>query len=250
MTLSKDARERNFTIGQEGDSIQVRLRTSKTSHNGIPAQQSRNRSINEALTHVVYARGRSGNAKIFINGRLDRQQLVAGELENWDEQYRLVGEQRPVAGLGWEIFTGSLFTAVSGLWAMCRPASPGGLMMMVLFRSQLQAKACRLLRKEAVPLLSTHCLECHDSATHKGGLDLSRRQQLSKAGIRRCCLQEMPHESFIPVDSDQMPHDRPFLSDSQKQILKQWIDDGAVRLSLSILQSIAINGKREIGYGV
>ena len=108
------------------------MRTSKTSLNGIPALQSRSRSINEALTHVVYARGRSGNAKIFINGRLDRQQLVAGELENWDEQYRLALNEVSGGGPYWESSPGRCYGR-SGLGDV-QARFARGLMMMVLFR--------------------------------------------------------------------------------------------------------------------
>ena len=232
VTLSKDARERNFTIGQEGDSIQVRLRTSKTSHNGIPALQSRSRSINEALTHVVYARGRSGNAKIFINGRLDRQQLVAGELENWDEQYRLALGNEVSGGRPW---LGDLHRVAvySREWTLgdvqarfARGIDDDG----AFSKSVASKKRADFFETEVAPLLSTHCLECHDSATHKGGLDLSRRAAAFKGGDSGKVLfagNAAKSPLWRSVDSDQMPHDRPLLSDSQKQVLKQWIDDGA-----------------------
>ena len=33
---------------------------------------------------------------------------------------------------------------------------------------------------------------------------------------------------WVAIDADEMPHDRPALSLSQKQAVKKWIDDGAV----------------------
>ena len=78
VTLSKDSGSRNITLGQEGSSFEVRLRTSKTSANGIPAVTTRSRSLKEELTHVVYTRGRSGNVSVYINGKHSRRQRVAG----------------------------------------------------------------------------------------------------------------------------------------------------------------------------
>ena len=137
-----------------------------------------------ALTHVVYARGRSGNAKIFINGRLDRQQLVAGELENWDEQYRLALGNEVSGGRPW---LGDLHRVAvySREWTLgdvqarfARGIDDDG----AFSKSVASKKRADFFETEVTPLLSTHCLECHDSATHKGGLDLSRRAAAFKGG--------------------------------------------------------------------
>ncbi|MCG8651434.1 MAG: hypothetical protein MI861_16455, partial [Pirellulales bacterium] len=45
LTLSRDGSERNFTLGQEESKFDIRLRTTKTSTNGIPSTSSPNNSL-------------------------------------------------------------------------------------------------------------------------------------------------------------------------------------------------------------
>ena len=58
VSLSHNPNERNFTLGQDGDKFEVRLRTTETSTNGIPAVASKAKSVTTELTHVVYTRAR------------------------------------------------------------------------------------------------------------------------------------------------------------------------------------------------
>ena len=89
VTLSKNSNERNATLGQEGDQIETRLRTTATSTNGIPAIRSESRSLSDRLTHVVYTRDRGGNARIYVNGRQRKQGKVSGTLGNWNDSFQL-----------------------------------------------------------------------------------------------------------------------------------------------------------------
>lgn len=52
-TISKNSSERNFTIGQEKDRVEVRLRTTKNGKNGTPGLQSKRGSLAVEWTHVV-----------------------------------------------------------------------------------------------------------------------------------------------------------------------------------------------------
>jgi len=65
VTLSRNSTERNFTLGQEGDALEARLRTTKTSANGMPGLLSKPKSLRAELTHVVYAHG-GGSQKVFV----------------------------------------------------------------------------------------------------------------------------------------------------------------------------------------
>ena len=67
-TLSKNSNERNFTVGQEGDKYQVRLRTTRTSTNGIPAVESPGKRATTRLTHVIYTHDKDGQTRIFVDG--------------------------------------------------------------------------------------------------------------------------------------------------------------------------------------
>ena len=51
---------RNFTLGQEGNRYDVRLRTESTNDNGIPSLASPENSLRAELTHVVYTRDAAG----------------------------------------------------------------------------------------------------------------------------------------------------------------------------------------------
>ena len=89
VTLSGGSSDRNFTLGQEGDKVDVRLRTTKTSGNGIPSLNSPGRSLAPRLTHIVYTRNRGGRARLFLNGKQQAEKRVPGAMANWNGKYRL-----------------------------------------------------------------------------------------------------------------------------------------------------------------
>ncbi len=85
-------------------------------------------------------------------------------------------------------------------------------------------------QSKVAPLLAQQCLECHDSTSREGALDLSRKEAAFLGGDSG--------EAIIPGDAemsnlwesvyfDDMPEDRPPLSQEEKDILKDWINDGA-----------------------
>ena len=233
VTLSRDSGARNFTLGQENGSIQVRLRTSRTSTNGIPAVTSKNRSLKEQLTHVMYTRDRAGNVSIYVNGRLSQRERVAGDFGGWSDQYRLaIGNElsgdRPWLGdLHWvAIYSRALRPNDVTTRYENGPArgSRGSLTVAVDARP-------KFFESKIAPILSNHCLECHDSASPKGGLDLSHKNMALRGGDSGKAIiagQAAKSPLWVSIDSDEMPHDRPVLSLSQKQAVKKWIDDGAV----------------------
>lgn len=84
--------------------------------------------------------------------------------------------------------------------------------------------------REVAPLLSRHCLECHDSSTREGKLDLSGKVTAFAGGKHgQGIIPGKPEQSAIwkSVVEDEMPEDRPPLSDAEKQILRRWIEAGA-----------------------
>ena len=83
---------------------------------------------------------------------------------------------------------------------------------------------------KVAPLLARHCLECHDTATKKGKLDLSRKDAaLAGDEDGPVILPGKAAESRLwkAVEADEMPEDRPPLTTAEKQVLRQWIDAGA-----------------------
>jgi hypothetical protein len=97
VTISSDTSQRNVTLGHDGTHFEVRLRTTKTNANGIPALASPVGLAKAERTHVVYTFGRDGHARLYVNGKRVAEQDVGGDLSNWDENLKL--------GLGNE-FTG------------------------------------------------------------------------------------------------------------------------------------------------
>lgn len=80
------------------------------------------------------------------------------------------------------------------------------------------------------PLFAQHCLECHDSSAREGALDLSRMEPAIKGGDSGVAILPGNGDESLLWESvffDDMPEDRPLLSQEQKDLIKQWIDDGA-----------------------
>lgn len=88
-TLSKDAHNRNLTLGQAETSYIGRLRTTKTNTNGRPEISSPAGTLNTSLMHVVYSRDTSGTVTLYQNGIKQKQTTISGNFSNWDSAYRL-----------------------------------------------------------------------------------------------------------------------------------------------------------------
>ena len=90
VTLSDGSSERNFTLGQEGNRFDARIRAAKTSRNGIPSLSSGAGSAAPALTHVAMTKDPSGTARLFVNGEQQASRDVGSSLSDWDDGYRLL----------------------------------------------------------------------------------------------------------------------------------------------------------------
>ncbi len=94
-----------------------------------------------------------------------------------------------------------------------------------------QSAAEGFFDERIAPILSRHCLECHDTALSKGDLDLSLKPHVMATGDDGPFI--VPGDAknsplWKEVESDNMPEDRPALSAEQKADLKKWINDGAI----------------------
>lgn len=232
VTLSASPNERNFTLGQDGDKFEVRFRTTKTSTNGVPALVSKPNAARAEWTHVVYTRDRAGNAKLYIDAKLSTEQNIGGDVSNWDRGYRLalaneLTNDRPWRGT---VRLAAVYDRDLSPEEVKRNFDAGRIVdPQTERRVQLEANA-RLFESRIAPLLSQHCLECHDTATRKGGLDLSRRDAALAGGKQGPAIvpgKPGDSELWALVESNEMPSDRPPLSDEQKRLVKQWIEGGA-----------------------
>lgn len=80
------------------------------------------------------------------------------------------------------------------------------------------------------PLLAARCLECHNPTEHEGHLDLSRAQPAMAGGDSGVVIvATQPDESYLwdRISQNEMPPKHP-LSDKEKQLLRKWIEDGAI----------------------
>lgn len=83
--------------------------------------------------------------------------------------------------------------------------------------------------RQIAPLLAHRCLSCHGEGDTKGALDLRTSATSSKGGETGVVIVPgKPEESLLwqHVESNSMPPKKP-LPDSEKQLLKAWIQAGA-----------------------
>ena len=90
VTLSASTSVRNFTLGQEKKSYDIRLRTASTSLNGTPSLSTRKDALTTALTHVVYTRSHpSGDTKVYIDGSVVATGNAPSSFNGWDDSFPL-----------------------------------------------------------------------------------------------------------------------------------------------------------------
>lgn len=233
LTISGDSSNRNVTLGQQANAFDVRMRSTGTSENGIPSIASKSGTVSTKLTHVAYCRDRSGNARLFINGELAKSGRVAGSLSNWNPNYALLIGDEVRGGRTWKgdlhlvaIYSRALlarevqqnFAAGADAAFRTKPDLPK------LTKSQ------SLFRDHVAPIFAHHCAECHDSATHEGGLDMTKRDAFVAGGESGSPIDgvDVQHsELWNQIAIDEMPKDRDPLSPEQKQWVRSWIESGA-----------------------
>ncbi|MEX2672762.1 MAG: LamG-like jellyroll fold domain-containing protein [Phycisphaeraceae bacterium] len=89
VTLSNDTSNRNFTLGQDGDRYDARLRTTSTTDNGMPSLNTDGDTVRTELTHVVYTRHADGGTTFYLDGQEVAGAEVSGDFSNWNEVFRL-----------------------------------------------------------------------------------------------------------------------------------------------------------------
>lgn len=83
--------------------------------------------------------------------------------------------------------------------------------------------------QQVAPILVSHCLECHQGAEPEGGLDLTSLASVTKGGESGAAVapgQAVHSLLWQRVASDEMPP-KHTLSDTQKAVLKQWVNEGS-----------------------
>jgi hypothetical protein len=234
VTISQDSGARNFTLGQEGNRFGVRLRTTKTTSNGMPSLVSPEKTAKTKLTHVLYTHAKDGKTRIYVNGKQTAEKQIDGNTARWDQSFRFglaneLSKDRP--WLGTLHLVAMYSRALSAKEVIQNfDAGPDGEPSAELIAERKQRAAARHFETAIAPLFAKHCLECHDSATHESGLDLSKNVAAFRGGENgKVILPGKSAESplWASVESGSMPHERPPLSAAENAALKNWIDEGA-----------------------
>ena len=172
VTLSTNTTNRNFTLGQDKDRFDVRLRTTRTDRNGLPSLSSPGKSASESLTHVVFTRTKDGKTRLYLDGTKVSEGTAKGTFSNWLVDAKLSLGDEVSGGRAW---TGKLHRVA--LYAMplsqrdVRARFSRGLESLPVAKPpSAESLAATHFEQKIAPLLAKHCLECHDVSSAKGGL--------------------------------------------------------------------------------
>ncbi len=231
-SLSKDTSNRNLTIGQEGDKIEIRLRTTKTSGNGLPGFSSPALLKEGRWIHLVLTRAEGGRTTLYLDGEVAAEETVSGSLKNWDLRFPLILGDEASGGRSWKGNLSDLVVspvAMSGpevrdLFSAREPSRAKGGDLTSVSSSDPNAV---LFETKVTTILTQHCLECHDSATAEGDLDLSKALASHTADGILVPGDAAASLLWESIEHDEMPHKREPLSDADKATLREWIEGGA-----------------------
>ena len=221
LTISGGTSDRNFTIGQEGRSLQARIRTTGTSNNGLPALES-NALLTTGVTHAVYSFD-EGRAKLYINGRLVKEQKISGTFDNWDKNFKIaigneVSNNRPWLGT---IYYAAIYNRKLNPNEITTRYEAGKDNIGAPVIDKV-AENSNLFERKIAPILANHCLECHDAANAKGDLDLSRK--VTAFADESTIIPGQSAKSLLweSVSKNEMPKKRPALTDKEKKLVRRW----------------------------
>ena len=101
ISFSKDITHRNFTLGQDGNRIAMRIRTPRTGENGLGGEFSFGQIEAEVPTHVIVSYF-PGNVYCYVDGKLVYTgNGIQGNFSNW-ELYPLIFGDEASGGRNWE----------------------------------------------------------------------------------------------------------------------------------------------------
>lgn len=101
VSLSQDPALRNFSLNHERERVEMRIRTSTSDMDGAPYLHSADATLGTALVHVVYAHGRDGVGRLFVDGEPSGRQMRTGDLSTWDASMPLLLANEATADRPW-----------------------------------------------------------------------------------------------------------------------------------------------------
>ena len=90
VSLSLDKSKRSLSLVQEKGRFELRLRTSTTTDNGTPGTPTPDGTATHRLTHFIATRTPDGVVRLFLDGREVATNTVAGDMNRWPDDCRLV----------------------------------------------------------------------------------------------------------------------------------------------------------------
>ena len=101
VTLSRNDSSRNFMMGQALDAYEMRLRTTETTNNGLPAIAAPAGSATTALTHLVLTRQSDGQVALYVNNSLVVSDFRGGDFANWDDRFKMALANELIGDQSW-----------------------------------------------------------------------------------------------------------------------------------------------------
>ncbi|MGQ9607828.1 MAG: LamG-like jellyroll fold domain-containing protein [bacterium] len=93
VSMSKDPIQRNFTLGQIGKDLAIRLRTTTTDQNGIPELDTNKHVLSQQPIHIMTTFD-GKTKKLYINGNLySESQQLNGDFSNWTNYPLILGNE-------------------------------------------------------------------------------------------------------------------------------------------------------------
>jgi hypothetical protein len=236
-SLSANPSQRNLTIGQQADALEVRLRTTQTDANGQPATATAAGSLSTAWMHVVVCRDAEGLLRIDVDGREVARKTVPGDFSNWDDNFPLLLGNESTGDRPWHGRLALLAVYDRALTsAEARRNFDAGAEVRSRLIDLLPPPVDRAIDfvADVQPLLREKCFECHAAGNEEGGLNLAIRARVLEGGKSGAAIRpgNSLHSSLIHLvagvdPARAMPPDGDPLSPLQIGVLRAWIDQGA-----------------------
>lgn len=238
VSLSADASRRNFTLGQDGAKLDVRLRAEATSENGLPSLSSAAGSLKTELTHVVYTRNVGGEATLYLNGKPGAAKKLDGKLTNWSDDFRLILANEAGGDRAWrgELHLVAIYSRALSEQEVAQNFAAGARFSAIDYAALLPPAAERKVDfvKDVQPIFRAACFECHAEGNEEGGLNLGIKSRAEEGGDHgpawtagESAKSRLVHLVAGVERQAVMPPEGERLSKEQIGILRAWIDQGA-----------------------
>lgn len=229
---SPKSNQLNLVFDQADSGLDIRFRTTRTGTQGKPAMEFATTDLGPKLTHLVYTRDRTGRTRIFIDGKQALEATVPGSTEGWERfPFSIANEldgESPWLGVLHLVAVYNRDLLASEVEQNFR-VGPDFRAPALLSEDQ-ELSGGDLFEAKIAPLLSSKCLECHNSKVTSGGVDLSTQQTAfaERSSGAAVVAGDLEASRLIAlIAEDKMPLGRPPLLKAEKAVLREWVEGGA-----------------------